>query len=169
MLMPPHLRNAMRLTRRYGLCSTSNSPLRLTPPTSEFRRGTDEIVEGLNSDNPRIRHTAIEVTTELLLSLRPLRLATIMSRAAIKRAFDLYTFATMTGGASWLTVAQLVYRESWDAQKVNDDRTCRPLLDLDAKVAAVLSACRQTNTITKDGLVLGPVAPFVNWTLGRDR
>ncbi len=65
------------------------------------------------------------------------------------------------GPQSWLTVAQFVYRESWDAEKINDDPTCLPLLDLDAKVAAVLTACRQTNTITKDGLVLGPVAPFV--------
>ena len=62
-----------------------------------------------------------------------------------------------------------MYRESWDAEKVKYDPTHRPLLDWDAKVAAALTACRQTNAITKDGSVVGPVAPFVNRTLGRDR
>ncbi len=72
----------------------------------------------------------------------------------------------MTGGASWLTVQQLVYRESWDAEKVKYDPTNRPLLDWDAKVAAALTACRKTNAITKDGSVVGS---SLRRTLGRDR
>jgi hypothetical protein len=74
-------RDALDLTLRAVLDeqhpSASDASVRVF--ASEFRRGTDEIVVGLNSDNPRIRCTAIKVTTELLLRLLPLRSAINMS------------------------------------------------------------------------------------------
>jgi hypothetical protein len=73
----------------------------------------------------------------------------------------------MTSGASWLTVKQLVYRESFYAQKAQFDPLYQPLVDWDAKIAAALTACRQTNAISKDGGLLGAVAPFAHRALDR--
>ncbi len=133
----------------------------------EFQRALDDIVMGLQSRNPPERDIAATIAIAALSSLLPLRTAVSEASSAIKRAFSLYTLATMTSGASWLTVEQLVYRESFDAQKAQFDPLYQPLVDWDAKVAAALTACRQTNAISKDGGLLGPVAPFVHRALDR--
>jgi len=86
-----------------------------------------------------------------------------------KRAFDLYTLATQTQGASWLTVEQLLYREAFDATKVNYDPLHSPLQSWGDKVAAALTACRQDAALGKDGSLLGPVAPSVARVLNRGR
>ena len=86
-----------------------------------------------------------------------------------KRAFDLYTLATQTQGASWLTVEQLLYREAFDATKVNYDPLHSPLQSWGDKVAAALTACRQDAALGKDGSLLGPVAPRVARVLNRGR
>jgi hypothetical protein len=133
----------------------------------EFQSALDDIVRGLHSRNPPERKIAATIAIAALSSLLPLRTAVSEASSAIKRAFSLYTLATMTSGASWLTVEQLVYRESFDAQKAQFDPLYQPLVDWDAKVAAALTACRQTNAISKDGGLLGPVAPFVHRALDR--
>lgn len=89
------------------------------------------------------------------------------ARAASKRMFDIYTLATQTAGASWLTVDQLLYREDFDQQQATYDLTHRPLVDWADKVAAAMSACQQNSPLDKKGLPVGPVAPSVSRTLGR--
>ncbi len=86
-----------------------------------------------------------------------------------KRAFDLYTLATQTQGASWLTVEQLLFREAFDATKVNYDPLHSPLQSWGHKVTAALTACRQDAALGKDGSLLGPVAPSVARVLNRGR
>jgi len=94
-------------------------------------------------------------------TLSDLREALVQARDATRRAFDMYTLATQTMGTSWLTVRQLVWRESHDASRAQYDPTHKPLATWGDKVTAALVACKQVG-LTKDGALLGPVAPFVD-------
>jgi len=78
------------------------------------------------------------------------------ARAASKRMFDVYTLATQTAGASWLTVDQLLYIEVFDRQQAGYDLTHRPLVDWADKVAAAMSACQQSSPLDiKKGFLWG--------------
>ena len=126
-----------------------------------------DILDAVNSHDTSDSQAILNQVLKTLLSLAPLQTALVSARNAVKRAFDLYTLATQTSGASWLTVEQLVYREIFDAQKARYDPTYQPLQAWDNKVAAALTACKQSNAMSKDGLLLGPVAPSVARALGK--
>ena len=140
-------------------------------PACEFetalRTATNGLLEELTSTDGEDYDSVVSDIRETLLSLAPLKRAIASARIAVKRAFDLYTLATQTGGASWLTAEQLVYREIFDAQKLKYDPLYKPLQTWDERVAAAITACRQSSALSKDGALLGPVAPFVSRSLNR--
>ena len=82
-------------------------------------------------------------------------------RVSAKRTFNLYQLASMRKHASWLTVAQLQFREQADAQEALFDPGHRPLANFDDKVAAALLACEQQGALAKDGSLVGPISPIV--------
>ncbi len=80
----------------------------------EFQRALEYALDiGLRSSSPPKRKIAATITIAAPSSILPLGAAVSETSAAIKRAFILYTLATITSSASLLTqVEQLVYRES---------------------------------------------------------
>ena len=92
---------------------------------------------------------------------------TLAARAQMKRLFDIYKLATQTQRASWLTVEQLQFREQADARARVFDDDYVPLTSWSDKVHAALVACEQTEALSEDGTLLGPVAPGVAALLSR--
>lgn len=91
------------------------------------------------------------------------------THAAMERAWSIYSLATLTRGASWLTVKQLQHREREDErQRAYGPLANVPILSWAEKVSAALTVCEQANVaLTRDGKLAGPIAPEVLASLRR--
>jgi len=111
--------------------------------------------------------TALEHIRLLQSSIATLHALTVAARASMERCFDLYKLACMTKGANWLTVQQLQFRERVDRSQAVFDSVNAPLVSWEDKTRAALIACDQTHTMSREGILLGPVCPSVVAALAR--
>ena len=94
--------------------------------------------------------------------------ALLRLRATRKRAWDVYILGTQTDGASWMTVKQLKFRESWDRKRRRMNPADHKSIDRwEDKVAEALRRCKQDGALSKDGALVGPVCPWVAAQLRR--
>jgi hypothetical protein len=96
---------------------------------------------------------------EVTSRLEKLRSAGASLRKATSQVMHIYWLANHTAGASWDTVAQLVFREEYDRRMVAVTDGYTPLVSWEEKVAAAMLAIKQDHHLTKDGVPLGQVNP----------
>jgi hypothetical protein len=85
----------------------------------------------------------------------------VRAGASSTRCFEAYKLMTQTKFADAWTLIQLQSREASDARAVAMLEVHKPLTCWLDKISAALIACEQSQALTRDGLLLGPVDPRV--------
>jgi len=85
----------------------------------------------------------------------------VKAGASSTRCFEAYKLMTQTKFADAWTLLQLQSREASDARAVAMLEVHEPLTSWFDKIQAALIACEQTQAMTREGVLLGPVDPRV--------
>ena len=100
-----------------------------------------------------------ELMAAVVRQFEGVRTAAATLRRAVSHMMRIYWLANHTTGASWDTVAQLLFREDWDRRMASVTDGYTPIQSWDEKVATAMRVCKQDRHLSKEGTPFGPVCP----------